>query len=67
MNDVSQITIGSRWFGSEMTMFRVLGTYEDPEGKLWVHYRKEGCPECQEYSCWAESFLSRFTLTQNER
>jgi hypothetical protein len=56
---------GSVWAGSE-TKFIVLHTVE-LEGHTWVHYRehnpKKPTLECKEYSCYLESFLTRFNQT----
>lgn len=53
---------GSKWSGNDSRVFVVLHTLEQ-DGHTWVHYRSEkpgenGTP--QEYSCYQESFLSRF-------
>lgn len=52
---------GSKWSGGDK-VFVVLHTVEQ-EGHTWIHYRSEkaeqnGTP--REYSCYQESFLSRF-------
>lgn len=54
---------GSRWWSSDNKVFIVLHTVEQ-EGHTWVHYRSEKISESgtpQEYSCYEESFLSRFS------
>jgi hypothetical protein len=53
---------GSRWAGNDRTRFHVLSVVE-LEGHTWVHYIKENAPEdsTREYSCYIESFLSRFS------
>jgi hypothetical protein len=55
---------GSVWTSSDRTKFIVIHTVE-LEGKTWVHYRlhdtKKPALECKEYSCYEESFVSRFT------
>lgn len=53
---------GSRWSGNDRDVFVVLHTIEQ-DGHTWVHYRSEkifenGTP--REYSCYQESFESRF-------
>jgi hypothetical protein len=53
----------SRWQGNDRKVFVVLHTIE-VDGHAWVHYRSEkpgpsGTPT--EYSCYQESFESRFT------
>ncbi len=50
---------GSRWSAYDGNVFHILAVVE-LEGHTWVHYIKEGA-EPQEYSCYLESFLSRFT------
>jgi len=53
---------GSKWTGAN-NVFVVLHTIE-LDGNTWIHYRKESSN--QEYSCYVESFLERFTETQSE-
>lgn len=52
---------GSKWTGGDK-VFVVLHTVEQ-EGHTWIHYRSEKAEENgtpREYSCYQESFLSRF-------
>jgi hypothetical protein len=50
---------GSKWVGTDYKIiFTVLHTVE-LEGNIWIHYRDDK----QEYSCYVESFLQRFTET----
>jgi hypothetical protein len=50
---------GSLWTGmNNHELFRVLHTIK-LDGHTWVHYRKNSTEE--EYSCYLESFLTRFT------
>jgi len=58
---MTMIKEGSRWSGGNHEVFRVLHTIE-VEGHTWVHYIKDNAPEdgTREYSCYQESFLSRF-------
>jgi hypothetical protein len=53
---------GSKWNNGQGKIFRVLHTIEVEE-HTWVHYIKDNAPEdeTREYSCYQESFLSRFT------
>ena len=53
---------GSRWSSTDGKIFHVLHVVE-LEGHTWVHYIHETTDESQtrEYSCYEESFLSRFT------
>ena len=56
------VKTGSKWLGSDnTTTFRVIQVVEI-EDHTWVHYIKENAPEdsTREYSCYEESFLSRF-------
>jgi hypothetical protein len=48
---------GSRWNGGNGLTFRVQHTVET-DGNTWVHYIREN--DATEYSCFLESFLSRF-------
>ena len=53
---------GSKWSGIDGKVFVVINIVEQ-NGHTWVHYRNDkpaenGTP--QEYSCYQESFLSRF-------
>ena len=58
---------GSKWDNGQGKIFRVLHTIE-VEGHTWVHYIKDNAPEdeTREYSCYQESFLSRFTPLPEE-
>ena len=52
------VTIGSRWWagpGDEFVIINIITI----EGYTWIHYRDEK-KEPREYSCYLESFLSRF-------
>ena len=51
---------GSRWTAYNGNVFRVISTTL-LEGNTWVYYVKENSTTPQEYSCYVESFLSRFT------
>jgi hypothetical protein len=51
---------GSRWGSPEGKEFVVIHVIEK-EGHTWVHYRDNGKDENREYSCYVESFLSRFS------
>ena len=52
---------GSKWVSNGDHIFRVIDVIEI-EDHTWVHYIKENAPEDnnREYSCYEESFLSRF-------
>jgi hypothetical protein len=55
--------VGSRWYADDIRqVFHVLHTIE-LEGHTWVHYIKDKTTdinEIREYSCYLESFLTRF-------
>jgi hypothetical protein len=55
------VKVGSKWVGNENNIFRVIHVVE-LEGHTWIHYIKNNAPEesTREYSCYEESFLSRF-------
>jgi hypothetical protein len=56
-----EVKNGSRWDGASSGVFVVIGSMVI-EGKEWIYYRaekpKDHMPE--EFSCYKESFLSRF-------
>ena len=54
---------GSVWHSVDGKAFQVI-TEVVIEGKEWVHYRRieSNVEEPREYSCYKESFLSRFYL-----
>jgi hypothetical protein len=54
---------GSKWSGSNGQKFHVIHVIE-LEGHTWVHYIRDNSPKdsIREYSCYIESFLSRFNL-----
>lgn len=53
---------GSLWKSSDGRTFQVI-TEATVEGKEWIHYRRidSEIEEPKEFSCYKESFLSRFT------
>lgn len=55
------VLVGSKWVGSGNDRFRVLHVIE-LEGHTWIHYIKDNVSEDsnREYSCYQESFLTRF-------
>ena len=57
------VKVGSKWSGTgnEKNIFRVIHVVE-LDDHTWIHYIKENAPEDsnREYSCYEESFLSRF-------
>jgi hypothetical protein len=52
---------GSCWAASNGNVYQVIESVE-LEGHTWVHYRtfSKDEEEVKEYSCYEESFLSRF-------
>jgi len=59
-----EVKEGTLWSGSNGKTFRVLSVVKIEEN-TWVHYRDQlrspNDEECKEYSCFIESFVSRFT------
>jgi hypothetical protein len=55
------VKVGSKWVGNENNIFRVIHVIE-LDDHTWIHYIKDNAPEDlnREYSCYEESFLSRF-------
>jgi len=55
---------GSLWRSVDNKRFRVINVVE-VDDHTWVYYRLDGCDpninECQEWSCYVESFLLRFS------
>ena len=55
------IKLGSRWAGAGYRqIFVVLAEVKLDDG-IWIHYRDEAGDPPAEYSCYRDSFLSRFT------
>lgn len=54
------VKVGTRWWGQDGKKFVVIHVIEQ-EGHTWVHYRDDRRDEPREYSCYLESFLSRFS------
>ena len=55
---------GSKWTGhTYREVFRVIHTIE-LDGHVWVHYCDDDNGE-KEYSCYVDSFLTRFTEILN--
>jgi len=50
---------GSRWWSVDGKKFHVIHRVEI-EGKIWIHYLLENGENSIEFSCYEESFLSRF-------
>ncbi len=57
---MKKVEVGSLWWGADGKKFMVLHVIEQ-EGHTWVHYRKDQKESNDEYSCYIESFLARFT------
>ena len=60
-----KIKEGSRWNGVDRKTFIVLAEVYTDEA-VWIHYRDEHGEPPREYSCYKDSFLSRFTLNANQ-
>jgi hypothetical protein len=54
------VNIGSKWKSSDSVEFVVISRVEI-DGNIWVHYRKENTSPPQEFSCFEQAFLARFT------
>jgi hypothetical protein len=57
------VIVGSLWTSGDKN-FRVIGVME-VDNHIWVHYREDWgnkvpAVECKEFSCYQESFISRF-------
>ena len=52
------IEIGSRWWGGQNKTFEVTNIIEQDDN-VWVHYKN--IVTDQEYNCFIEAFLERFT------
>jgi hypothetical protein len=50
---------GTRWSGGDEKIFRVKKRIE-LDGNIWIHYILENKEDIKEFSCYEESFLSRF-------
>ncbi len=50
---------GSKWSGNDGKIFHVIHRIE-LECHIWIHYILEDKEDPKEYSCYEESFLSRF-------
>jgi hypothetical protein len=61
------VKVGSKWSGNEDNIFRVIHVVE-LDDHTWIHYIKENAAEDlnREYSCYEESFLSRFRELPND-
>ena len=63
------VKVGSKWSGTgnEKNIFRVIHVVE-LDDHTWIHYIKENAAEDlnREYSCYEESFLSRFREIPND-
>ena len=64
---IDDVKPGSVWSGSDERKFIVIQLVET-DGHNWVHYRnyvgtKDKIEECNEFSCYVESFVERFRKT----
>lgn len=53
-----KVTKGSRWWGGEYNKF-VITDLKEIDNHTWVFYKNE--KTAQEYNCYVEAFLQRFT------
>jgi hypothetical protein len=61
------VKVGSRWKDIDYNTYIVINVITIA-GKDWVYYRKEKASpeqENREFSCYAESFVRRFTPYEN--
>jgi hypothetical protein len=52
---------GSRWVGSDHSKKFIILSEVHLDDEVWIHYRDELGEPPKEYSCYRDSFLSRFT------
>ena len=57
---MKKVKIGSKWWGSNNQHFVVTNISND-NTNTWIHYKELN--STKEFSCYLESFLSRFTET----
>jgi hypothetical protein len=55
------VKVGSTWGTADRKKFVVLSVVDTEDGHRWVHYRSNNGEEPKEYSCYEESFVSRFS------
>ena len=53
------VRIGSQWWAGGDEKFTIIDIITI-EGHTWVHYKNNNKENFKEYSCYLESFLSRF-------
>lgn len=57
---------GSVWMANNGERFRVINSiFLEEDSHYWIHYMKTG-DNRETYSCYVESFLSRFTEVQDD-
>ncbi len=56
-----EIKEGSRWAGGDYRQKFIVLSVVETGNEVWVHYRDESGNPPKEYSCYKDSFLSRFT------
>lgn len=54
------VTVGSLWYDNQNKTFKVLRVWHQADSDLWVAYTNA---MGQEFSCRAEAFVSRFSLS----
>lgn len=60
----TKIEVQSRWADTQGNRFQIIHVITDDAGHEWVHYRRER--DAEEFSCWTESFLQRFTSVPHD-
>jgi hypothetical protein len=62
-----KITQGSRWLSHEHKKFIVISDEVELDDGVWIYYRENSAHNSpREYSCFKDSFLSRFSLDANQ-
>jgi len=56
---MNMVKEGTRWDGGNGKTFVVIHVIQR-DGHTWIHYRNDDGSEPKEYSCYEESFVSRF-------
>jgi hypothetical protein len=55
------IKLGSRWAGAGYRQIFVVLAEVKIDDAVWIHYREDLAETVKEYSCYKDSYLSRFT------
>jgi hypothetical protein len=57
---------GTKWGSADNKVFVVIHEVEADDGHKWVYYRDAVGNPPREYSCYADSFIQRFTPVASE-